>query len=59
MEKKPKTDFEMPFGQHKGKMMSECPVEYLDWLLGQTEELAKNLETHLDTRPDWDDLSNG
>lgn len=26
----------LTFGKHNGKRLDECPLPYLDWLLGQT-----------------------
>ena len=46
----------MPFGKHKGKCASDCPVEYLDWLIGQDwlgPELKADIEAHLETRAEW------
>lgn len=38
------------FGKHKGSTISECPIEYLDWLLGQDwlfEDLANDIKEYL------------
>jgi uncharacterized protein (DUF3820 family) len=46
----------IPFGKHKGKRASDCPVSYLDWLIGQDwlkPELKEQVEAHLQTRPEW------
>jgi uncharacterized protein (DUF3820 family) len=50
------TDFEMPFGKYKGDMLSDIPVGYLDWLIGQDwckPELEERIIRHLETRPEW------
>ncbi len=39
------------FGKYKGRKVSECPVEYLDWLLDQEwlfEDLKEDIEQYLD-----------
>ena len=45
------------FGKtHKGKRVSECPTEYLDWLLGEDwlfEDLREAIESDLEGRADW------
>jgi uncharacterized protein (DUF3820 family) len=49
----------LPFGKHKGEHLSEVPVEYLDWLIGQDwlrPALKKQIEAHLLTRPEWQRL---
>ena len=50
----------LPFGKHKGAHASECPVEYLDWLIGQDwmlkgwkRQIAEEITQHLQTRADW------
>ena len=51
-----KGDARMPFGKYKGQPLSDCPTDYLDWLLGQDwlrRELAEAIESHLKTRADW------
>ena len=42
----------MPFGKHKGKKMSEVPMDYLQWLAGTNldEDLAYTVQHHL-TKP--------
>lgn len=35
------------FGSHCGKKFDNIPVEYLDWLCGQQEELIKELRAYL------------
>ena len=54
------TNFEFPWGKHKGQMVSDIPTDYLDWLIGQSwMDAAKNkalkfkVEAHLQTRADW------
>lgn len=53
----------MPFGKFKGYAISECPVKYLDWLIGQ--EWMKNekhnglllaIEEYLQSCPEWQRL---
>ena len=49
-------DLIIPFGKHKGKAVSECPTEYLDWLLGQDwlfDDLREAIESDLEGRADW------
>ena len=46
----------MPFGKHKGEPISECPTEYLDWLIGQDwlfDDLRTAIETDLEGRAGW------
>lgn len=41
----------IPFGKYKGWAVSECPIEYLDWLLGQDwlfEDLREDIEQYLE-----------
>lgn len=39
----------MPFGKHKGKLFSEVPQDYLEWLLGTEldEDMAFTVKKHL------------
>ena len=30
--------FKMRFGKHKGSTLEQCPLRYLDWLLGWLED---------------------
>jgi uncharacterized protein (DUF3820 family) len=50
-------DIVMPFGKHKGKTISECPVEYLDWLIGQDwmecRDLKADILKYLEGCPEW------
>ncbi len=43
------------FGKHRHKHMSDVDVQYLDWLLGATNDkhLKKQLLAHLNNRPEW------
>ena len=47
----------IPFGKtHRGKRVSECPTEYLDWLIGQDwlfDDLRAAIEADLQGRADW------
>jgi uncharacterized protein (DUF3820 family) len=50
----------LPFGKFRGLPASECPVKYLDWLIGQAfmkeqrnKELLAQIEAHLQSRADW------
>lgn len=49
----------MPFGKHKDKAISECPIDYLDWLIGQDwmdekfPELKKDIEDYLKCSSEW------
>jgi uncharacterized protein (DUF3820 family) len=46
----------IPFGKYKGRAISECPVEYLDWLIGQDwlfEDLKKDIEEYLEGCLEW------
>lgn len=50
----------VPFGKHKGVPFADVPVEYLDWLIGQTwlrDDLKEDITAHLRTRADWEGLS--
>jgi len=57
--KEKETDPIMPFGKHGGKPISDIPVEYLDWLIGEQwfvtkfYELAEQIERHLEGRVEW------
>ncbi len=35
---------QMPFGKHKGKLLTEVPAEYLKWVLETVDDLAPWLE---------------
>ena len=56
----PFDDVKIPFGkEHRGKRLADCPVEYLDWLIGQDwlfDDLKFKITTHLKSRPDWHTL---
>ena len=48
----------MPFGKHKGLPISEVPVKYLDWLIGEPwfekfEDLKKEIEEYLEGDAEW------
>ena len=49
----------MPFGKHKGLAISECPIEYLDSLIGQEwmdekfPDLKQEIEDYLRSSPEW------
>lgn len=49
----------IPFGVHKGTAISECPVRYLDWLIGQKwmeeefSDLKEEIEDFLFSCPEW------
>lgn len=49
-------DIVMPFGKHKGTIISECPIEYLDWLIGQDwmegRDLKTDIEKYLEGSPE-------
>lgn len=52
----PTSDPILPFGKHKGQKVSDVPVEYLDWLIGQSwlnADLRELIEAHLKDRPEW------
>lgn len=38
------TDFKIPFGKHKGEMISQIPMNYLDWLVGWMEDTTSDRE---------------
>lgn len=54
-EKQPMTDaqaamFEravMPFGVHQGQPIARVPLEYLDWLIGQTDDFKTQVRRYL------------
>ncbi len=37
----------LDFGLHKGKFIDDVPLDYLDWLCGETEETARKLRAYL------------
>jgi len=54
------SDVIMPFGKHKGKKLSEIPVEYMDWLIGQDwlkwfaqGDLRNSIEEYLEGCAEW------
>jgi hypothetical protein len=54
-------NFRMPFGKHKGELLADIPVHYLDWMIGQDwmdekPELKERIEDHVATRPEWQRL---
>jgi uncharacterized protein (DUF3820 family) len=54
-------DWVMPLGQYKGEPLSEIPVKYLDWLLGQKwlrPETSKVIKEHLESerKSEWEEL---
>ncbi len=52
----PTPDPVLPFGKHNGKYASQCPVDYLDWLIGRDwlkQPLKGQIEAHLETRAEW------
>ena len=51
----------IPFGKHKGEHASECPVSYLDWIIGQDwlkPDLKDDITVHLETRAEWHRVEN-
>ena len=52
----------IPFGKHKGSAISECPIAYLDWLLGQDwfcerfRDLKEDIEEYLKGCPEWQNM---
>lgn len=57
-------DFKMPFGKHKNESLSDIPVGYLDWLIGQDfmaekPDLKERIEQHLQARPEWQRMGEG
>ena len=54
------SDSILRFGKYKGKAISECPIEYLDWLIGQDwldENLKEDIEEYLNECPEWHNLN--
>lgn len=49
---------EMPFGQHHGKSLDECPLDYLDWLCRSQEDFYKSLRAYL-KHPDLESRRRG
>lgn len=41
----------MPWGKHKGKLISEVPLDYLDWVLDQPDTFKVDIERYV--RSDW------
>ena len=49
----------IPFGKYKGRAISECPIDYLDWLIGQDwlfEGLKESIEEYLQGCSEWQNL---
>jgi len=49
----------LTFGKYKGYAISECPIEYLDWLIGQDwlfNDLKEDIEEYLQGCPEWHSL---
>ena len=49
----------LSFGKYKGYAISEAPIEYLDWLIGQEwlfPDLKKEIEEYLQGYPEWQNL---
>ena len=52
----------MPFGKYEGRAISECPVDYLDWLIGQDwlgNDLREEVEAYLDGCAEWHRMKGG
>jgi len=49
----------MPFGKHKGEKICDCPLKYLDWLIGEDwfcekfTDLKEEIEEFLRGEYDW------
>ena len=49
----------MPFDKHKGLPLSDLPVKYLDWLIGQNwfvekfGDLKTEIEEYLENDAEW------
>jgi len=46
----------IPFGKYKDRAISECPIEYLDWLIGQDwlrDDLKEDIQDYLESCPEW------
>jgi len=46
----------IPFGKYEGMAISECPIPYLDWLLGQDwvkDDLKEDIQEYLVSCPEW------
>jgi hypothetical protein len=39
-----KTSMFMPIGKHKGKQLSEIPLDYLEWMIENCTNLRTNLK---------------
>jgi len=52
----------IPFGKHKGAAISECPIKYLDWLLGEDwfcekfTDLKADIEEYLQGCSEWQNM---
>jgi len=50
-------DVIMPFGKYKGLRISEVPIKYLDWLIGQDwmhhRDLRLDIEAYLEGCAEW------
>jgi len=47
------------FGKYKGRAISECPTNYLDWLIGQKwlrTDLKEEIEEYLNGCAEWHSL---
>ncbi len=40
----------MPFGKHKGKLISEVPIDYVKWMIGNIHNMQPSLHTALTER---------
>lgn len=52
----------MPFGKHKGELLSEIPLEYLQWVISNldiSERLNDAIEDEFIKREDEENLSKG
>ena len=48
----PSPGMKMPFGKHKGELLENLPTDYIQWLLGNLEDLREPLNTELQNQLD-------
>lgn len=44
----PRSGIRMPFGKHKGEMVDDLPLDYIEWLLTNIDNLREELKAELE-----------